>query len=115
MLPQDLKHYRAPSDNKQFWLCVAIILICLLAGCAAPGFDYAWTQARPASVKPWLYITVADPDRTCRAIGTSSLYLGSIAACATWKPVGCVVYLPKDAPRWMIEHEERHCMGEVHP
>ncbi len=115
----DLRHYRAPepeADLGIFWLCVVVILVCLfIPGCAAPGFDYAWTQAREPSLKPWLYVVVSDPDRTCRDLGTSTLYLGRIAACATWKPVGGVIYLPKDAPRWMIEHEERHLEGWVHP
>ncbi len=114
----DLKHYRAPETDPDagiFWLCVVVLLVCLfLPGCASPGFDYAWTQAREPSLKPWLYVTVADPDRTCRELGTSTLYLGRIAACATWKPQGCVIYLPKDAPEWIVLHEQEHCLGKVH-
>ncbi len=61
-LPHDLRNYRAPFSLKR-WLRdnetailrpfaiigIAFLLAALIGGCAAPGFDYAWTQARPAS------------------------------------------------------------------
>lgn len=85
----------------------------LLAGCAT--FDYQWAQTRAASQKPWFYITVADPDATCRALGADAgRSLGRIHACAQWHPSGCVIFVGKDAQAWLIAHEEKHCAGWTH-
>ena len=90
-----------------FWL----VMLC--TGCAST--DYQWTKARPASVKPWFYVTVADTDRTCRDVGADpQRRLGRINACATWLPVGCIIYLPEGPHLWIIRHEERHCEGHDH-
>ncbi len=120
MSSPDLKNYRAPQNYDSDWgvfliTLIALVAALMLSGCAAPGFDYAWTQARPASVKPYIYITVADPDAFCRSVGVSTLYLGRIAACATWKPENCVIYLPPNSPDWIKSHEEKHCEGFSHP
>ena len=91
----------------------ALLLIFGLSGCAS--FGYQWEQTRAPSVKPWLYVTVTDTDFACRSAGADlERRLSRINACAQWKPIGCVIYIPENAPRWMIEHEERHCMGEQH-
>ena len=100
------------------WIGVpfGLFLLFLLGGCATQsGFDYAWTKQREASARPWFYVKVADPDTVCRMLGASTMYLGRINACATWKPQGCVIYVTANAPAWIIAHEERHCMGWGHP
>ena len=99
-----------------FAICGAIVLVALMAtGCSMvprenlaheerhcegwqhtgqPPF-YEWTQTRPASVKPWVYVNVADVDFTCRTLGADPhRKLDHITACATWKPKGCTIYLP---------------------
>lgn len=92
---------------------IVIVTACILtAGCAS--MDYQWQQTNAPSVKPWLYITVADPHRTCLDVGASGAGLERILACATWKPVNCIIYAAPDAPRWVIEHEEKHCAGFTH-
>ena len=99
------------------WLLLAtgaVILLALYATAHASIFDYDWHQTRPASVKPWLYVVVQDVDQTCREAGADATGLARINGCATWKPVQCVIYLPPNAPRWIIEHEERHCAGFTH-
>lgn len=94
---------------------IGIVIVCgfMLMGCAT--FDYEWRQTRPASFKPWLYVTVDDPDATCRHIGTDTEgRSGRIQACAEWAPSGCLIFISKDAPAWLIAHEERHCAGWTH-
>ena len=115
-LPSDLKHLRAPrpdADAGIFWLCVVALLVCLLLpGCATSGFDYNWRQTRPASAKPWMYVTVDDPSATCRFLGLSAQK--SYFACAVWAPANCQIILGPNAPLWIIEHEEKHCAGYSH-
>lgn len=93
---------------------IAIIAALYLSGCAS--MDYEWKQERPASIKPWRYVVVEDVDRTCRELkqAEGQVALGRNNACATWRPVGCMIYLPQNAARWIVEHEERHCMGWSH-
>ena len=100
-------------------LLIAAGLAILAAVWASTGhaslFGYQWQQTRQPSLKPWLYVTIADTDRTCREVGADpQRQLGRINACATWKAQGCIVYLPSNAPRWIVEHEERHCEGWDH-
>lgn len=120
MLPQDLKNYRAEDDafslgisgDRLVMALVIIIALGAIFGCAS--MDHQWTKARPESVKPWLYVTVQDVDRACRDAGAPTEGIDRINACATWKPTGCIIYLPPNAPRWIIEHEEKHCAGFTH-
>lgn len=89
------------------------LLIAVLEGCASIGDE--WTKTRPASIKPWLYVKVAEADFVCRTLGADPRRrLGRINACATWQPVNCVIYLPENAPAWLIAHEEKHCEGYSH-
>ena len=77
--------------------------------------DYEWVQTRPASAKPWFYVSVEDVDTTCRLLGSDpQRKLSRINGCATWKPQGCEIYLPQNSPAWIKEHEERHCAGFTH-
>lgn len=96
-------------------LIVALFGVVLLSGCAAFPIDlaeherrhcagedhtgdrpfYTWTKARPASIQPWLYVYVNDIDRVCREAGAQASASERIDACATWKPTGCIIYLPK--------------------
>ena len=90
-----------------------VILLLLLSGCAS--FDHDWKKTRPESVKPWLYVYALDVDLACRGFGAQAAAGHRINGCAVWKPVNCVIVLPYNPPAWLIEHEERHCMGEIHP
>ncbi len=36
-------------------------------------------------------------------------------ACAVRRGDVCDIYVPDDAPPWLIEHEKRHCAGWRHP
>ena len=89
-----------------------IILILLLSGCASHQYD--WKKTRPESVKPWIYVHVIDPDLACRGFGSQAGATVRINGCAVWKPVNCVIVLPENPPKWLIEHEERHCEGWNH-
>ena len=101
-----------------FWLLAltaAAIGMAVWATVNASMFDYDWQQTRPASAKPWFYVKVQDTDRTCRAIlGTNASAMERINGCATWQPTHCIIYITPDAPRWIIEHEEKHCLGFTH-
>ena len=100
------------------WLLIATaaaIMAALLVTMGCATMDYRWQQTRPASAKPWFYVTVADADFTCRTLGADpERSLARINACAQWQPVGCTVYVPENAPRWIVEHEEKHCLGFTH-
>lgn len=102
------------------WLLLATIAafavaMCVTLGGCATGRDlHAWKHTRPASAKPWLYVTVDDPNVICRFLGSTDSHSVRIDACAIWKPAGCEMYLPAGAPRWLISHEERHCEGWTH-
>lgn len=92
-------------------LCIVLVA---LSGCATvPEFE--WRKERPASAKPWAYVIVENVDLTCRSqMGASALNILRIAGCATWKPAGCMIYLPHGAAEWIVRHEERHCEGWGH-
>ena len=96
-------------------IIVTIIVIGIaisVSGCAS----LEWKQTRPASAKPWFYIHVDDDkvDAVCRSIGTQAARGERIEACATWKPQGCEIVLPRNPSADLIAHEHRHCMGESH-
>lgn len=91
------------------FLCAMLVTM----GCAS--MDYQWQQTRTESAKPWFYVRVENPDALCRSLGADSHgRLDRILACAQWKSQGCTIYLAKDAPQWIIEHEEKHCAGWTH-
>lgn len=56
---------------------------------------YEWQKARPASLKPWLYVRVSDTDTTCRSMGVQASGTRHIDACAIWQPVNCIIILQK--------------------
>ena len=90
------------------------LFVCLgLMGCA--NYDYEWKQTHPPSLKPWAYVYALDVDLACRSIGAKAAAGKKITGCAQWLPVGCVIYLPENPPPWIVEHEERHCLGDTHP
>ena len=93
-------------------LALVIPLLCLFAGCAA--FERQWWQAREPSPKPWYYVAVNDPAKVCGPILRKAEGADRILACAVPTRRDCTMYLPKDAPRWIVEHEEKHCRGWQH-
>jgi len=99
--------------EKVFIVFGVLVVIIMVSGCAT--FDYVWWKAWPESVKPWVYVTALDVPLACHTLGFDpDRTKGRINACAQWRHEGCLVVLPSDAPRWLIEHEERHCEGWVH-
>lgn len=93
-----------------------VFLAFALSGCSAHAgiFDTVWTQSRTAAPKPWLYVEVRDPATVCKQAGARVAMNAAAHACSSWSTGGCVIYLPKDAPRWLVEHEEKHCAGWTH-
>lgn len=61
-------------------------------------FRYEWQHVRPASIKPWVYIYVDDPDSICRARHVQGANRRDLHfdACATWHPKGCEIILPRN-------------------
>lgn len=112
LLPEQLGPFDKWCRRLVFLIGVPLVLFFLLAGCAS--YEYDWKRTNSASVKPWLYVTVADVDATCRSFGTPASTSRRINGCAQWKPVGCIIILPHNSPKWIKEHEERHCEGWVH-
>lgn len=106
------------SQNKQFaagavliFIGFAIVLPLVLSGCASDSY---WWQEREASPKPWLYVTVSDPDKVCRGAGSLAAKDVTIWACAQPSTNGCVIFGPENPPAWLVEHEENHCKGMSH-
>ena len=90
-----------------------IVSICLLlSGCATD--QYQWKQTRPPSEKPWVYIYALDTDTLCRGLGSKVSFALKIQGCSIWKERGCVIVIPENPPKWLIEHEEKHCEGWDH-
>lgn len=114
MFPQDLKNYTAPRFTGEHAVALACAFA-VLSGCASYPADlqtheerhcdgwehtgdapfYTWTQVRPASVKPWLYVRVNNVERACGEYGIVQEAGQSINGCAQWKPVNCIIILPK--------------------
>ena len=108
--------------NNILWVIALLFLVSLAAGCAvmpedlslqtheekhcegwvhqnpsgSVPFIYEWSKTRPASLKPWFYVKVDDPNITCRMLGSQASQRIHIDACAIWKPQGCEIYLPKE-------------------
>lgn len=90
-------------------------ILYFIAGCANAGiFDVAWVRDIAPSPKPWLYVEVSDAQRVCKQLGVRVAVNAPVYSCASRSMSGCVIYLPKDAPQWLIEHEEKHCAGWSH-
>ncbi len=66
-----------------------------VAGDGQP-FIYEWKQTRPASAKPWVYAQVGNPNEVCRLLGAISAGNNIINACAIWRPVNCIIILPRE-------------------
>lgn len=98
------------------WVLVAVLVMVLwlLTGCASVGDQHDWKHTRPASAKPWFYVTVDDPDSVCRLLGSQASHSVRVDGCAVWKPAGCEIYVPAGAPDWLVAHEEKHCNGYTH-
>ena len=90
-----------------------VILLLLLSGCATTD-QYQWKQTKAPSGKPWGYIYALDTDTLCRGLGSKASFALKIQGCSIWKPVGAVIVLPYNPPKWLVEHEERHAMGWDH-
>lgn len=61
-----------------------------------PILTSQWFKARPASLKPWVYVYVEDTDDTCRILGADPTNsIERIQACSIWKPANCIIILPR--------------------
>ena len=56
---------------------------------------YEWQKSKPASIKPWITIYVDNPNDTCQQFGAFSIEGHIILGCAIWKPINCIIILPK--------------------
>ena len=119
------KHPDAIGTMIPWWIVATVVILIIIAlaalsGCAtapdlraheerhcdgwthqAPENDqvvlrYEWVKTHPASAKPWAYLYVADTHAACAALGAQTARARRIEACATWKPQGCTIILPKD-------------------
>lgn len=85
----------------------------LIQGCAhlstAPPDEqgYIWRLERvPITKDRWYYFELTELMPICRE---------SYACSVVKQPnIFCLIYLPKNAPKWVKEHEEKHCMGYNH-
>ena len=103
---------RTMRETRLLQVFVACALLALLMGCAS--LDYEWIQTRPASVKPWTYIVVADAESECAKSGMQAASGRRLIACAHWRPANCEIILPIGYQQWIKEHEEQHCEGMTH-
>lgn len=98
------------------WVGVSVTLIivtlALFTGCA--GMEYEWVKVNEESPRPWSYLYPADVDWACRRVGASTVGMDRILGCAIPRSDGCTIYLPRNPQKWIVEHEEKHCMGWVH-
>jgi hypothetical protein len=109
---------RAIQDD-EFWkwpsyiLCAVLAVIVLfgLFGCAS--FDYEWQKANPAADKT-VVVEVSNSDSTCRKLGAVGAGIERVLGCAQWTETVCTVYLEHDAPKWVRDHEAKHCEGWTH-
>lgn len=85
----------------------------ILAGCVnVPSFNddqgikwYKKYQAIP--VANWTYIYTSDVEVFCG--------MGKLACAKMYHSAQlCTIILPKNAPQWLVRHEERHCEGWWH-
>jgi hypothetical protein len=84
----------------------------LLSACLAlTGCAYNWQPTHaPIPADRWRYVYTDDANRLCRAHGLP----WDTIACAVWGDGNCTMYLPPQAARWIIEHEQKHCQGFTH-
>lgn len=108
------------------WHFIWIAPLCLalaqcVAGCASDR-EQAMAYSEPGFVqKPIIYLHVDDPHAACIASGVMREQREGrrIYACADIRskidPRHCTIILPKNAPRWLVRHEELHCLkGSYH-
>ena len=81
------------------------------SGCAT--FDRHWEQRFAPSPKPWYYVHLEDVESHCKTLQGNHTN-GRVLACAQPTKRDCTIYLPKDPPQWLVEHEEKHCRGWLH-
>jgi hypothetical protein len=85
--------------------CSVFLTFFFMSGC------YAWEKTHPGVPKSkWRYVYAVNPGKICIKLG---LPLDTIA-CAIWSDGYCTMYLPFNAPQWMVLHEEMHCQGYTH-
>lgn len=109
-----------------WWTLIPLAIICIaigmcLGGCASSELDYAKANAEPGFVPQPLRDVriVVDATAQCALMG-ARIPVGNFAnACSDpfgrVKPKTCTIILPLDAPRWMKDHEEGHCLyGRFH-
>ena len=86
---------------------IRLALILLLSGCAAMDYDWKFTSA-PIHPKQWRYVYLADARKVCQ-----NYYPRAADAC-TVRGHECLMILPINPPRWLVEHERKHCEGWNH-
>jgi hypothetical protein len=106
------------------WLLVILMLLAILCiqGCANIE-GWRPTHAAIPTIK-YVVVTVAELDATCRRLNrhTKQRNVVHFHACVDrdyMSPVAmggvCWIYVEEaEPPRWIKEHEERHCRGESH-
>ena len=105
-----------PPPLLPWWLVVATIAAFAAAmcvsGCATES-ELAAANATESPNLPPLHVRVEDPHAVCLSRGAKAREGRRINACAEWRGIAapgyCLVILPQDAPRWLIQHEELHC------
>ena len=95
-----------------------LLLLLLLAGCATEA-DFARQAGTSAPNFPRLYVYTADVKSACIAAGARYAPGDIVHGCSDpWgrlTPKHCTVFLPHDAPTWLVEHEDLHCKyGNFH-
>lgn len=107
------------SENEKFavggiivWLGFALYFGWALSA-QASIFDTEWVKTSPAITNRH-YTVSANVDAACRHRAPDS---GPIQGCALrdYAMGVCFIFLPEHAPRWLIEHENKHCDGYDHP
>ena len=99
---------------------LAISIAVLLSGCAST-FDYQWVKVRepiPLDRRSEIFTTAMVIEKACGKAPRVSVHtITTTQACAmsTTTLDWCFIYLPVGAPKWMIEHEHKHCDGYIHP
>ena len=86
---------------------IVVLVLGMLQGCA-----YNW---RPP-VQGWQPMTrVYHFEESVYEVCKSYVQFGALPlACVQFKRDECHIWLPKDPPAWLREHEERHCDGWTH-
>ena len=95
---------------------LALALAAAVSGCAIHGVNEDWHAQPSFQPLPAHHVTVAESDLP-RACGKGQLAAGlRLHGCAI-RLIGenvCVVYTAAEPPRWLMEHELKHCAGWEH-